>query len=589
MMKATRRSVSQGIGCAAFGMLALAPVTASAGTMAVNTATMTEALDGQCSLLEAIHALNAKAKFNECNPGTGAVTITLPVNLGPFIIPPAPGALFISEPVTLTSAVANTRATIKLDPNGSTSQAIWVGPSSANTAVTLQDLTIDGTGSLYAVGIFGIGIGGSTLTVNRCEVDWWPGGGIVADSLTLNVTGSSVHENGGSDSATAPLQGGGIYVSDYLDNVPSVFNLSNSTVFGNLASYGGGVFYSGKGHSKIVNSSLFMNHGDYGSAIASMSPSAIIDITASTIAWNVAAVSGAGQGPSIFNLRETILAHNSVSIEELPSPSNWDRNSKIATLTDSLIADTKSFSSDSISGQIVIGKSSGKNLKNTDPTKIVVVDVSYGPPDLGGPTLDNPPMARLPPGSPAIDALTSSTQTTDERGYRRGIGAGYDIGAFEYDPNAQAESMVRVEAPKNGAISNVSNVPNFTPSFNTNPPVGTGIKFTPNAGLTKNASFILRVPLVVGAGDTLRISTQYGPAAGTYDVAVRKPPETTFTFVGTIALYGPSPVQTLFELPIPDSVGPQDYAKMDVQFTLSGKSSRSSNTFLYLDSATFHH
>ena len=242
-----------------------------------------------------------------------------------------------------------------------------------------------------------------------------------------------------------------------------------------------------------------------------------------------------------------------------------------------------SYSSDGTSGQISVTTFSGINVKGVAPGTNILSDVSYGIPDLGGSSLNNVPMAFLPAGSPAIDVLSSSAQSTDQRGYPRGIGGRFDIGSFEYNANAEAESMVLDGAPSHGAITHVSNVPGFTPATRE------GIKFTPDTGLTTNASFVLRVPLILGAGEFIKISTQVGPAAGTYQVSVRKQGDSTFTNVGQLALYGQSPLATIVDLPIPGTVQIQGYSTVDVQFALTGKDRRSSNNFLYLDSATFHH
>ena len=83
----------------------------------------------------------------------------------------------------------------------------------------------------------------------------------------------------------------------------------------------------------------------------------------------------------------------------------------------------------------------------------------------------------------------------------------------------------------NGAVTHVSNVPGFTPAG------GTGIKFTPKAGLTNNASFTVRLPLVAGAGPSLSLIAQYGPTAGNYQVGIRKNFNDSFTPIGTMNLY----------------------------------------------------
>ena len=576
MLTTTRWVASVAARSALFVALGVAPSKASAGTMVVNTGAMTSAKDGKCSLVEALQALNTKATVNECSPGSGPVIITLPTNVGVLTISTGLKNIGITQPVTLQSAVANTKVTIRVDPAAFTSEAILINPTNNNTTVTLQDLTIDGTNAEVWSGIYGMGGGsGNKIVLNRCEVEFWKSGGIDVNGYTLNIDQSYIHDNGANNL-------GGVDVSDWPPNV-GVFNISRSTIFNNSAPVGGGIIYDGTGHSTIVNSSILSNTASLGSAIATTQASAVIDITASTIAWNTATTSGAGQGPGTYNLTETLLANNTVSTSSGDLPSAWDRNSPIANVSNSLIDSMTSYSSDGTSGQISVTKSSGINVRNVAPGTNILSDVSYGIPDLGGSSLNNVPMSFLIAGSPAIDVLPSSTQATDQRGYPRGIGGHFDIGSFEYNPNAEAESMVPDGAPSHGAISHVSNVPGFTPAS------GEGIKFTPNTGLTTNANFVLRVPLILGAGEFIKISAQIGPASGTYQVSVRKQGDSIFTNVGQLALYGQSPFASTVDLPIPSSVQIQGYSTVDVQFALIGKDRRSSNNFLYLDSATFHH
>lgn len=208
MMKRRRTFVSFAIGSSLSIVLGLVATKASAGTMTVNTHDMTLAAEGKCSLLEALQALNTKATVNECNPGTGAVTISLRTDVGDYVIPQNLG---IWQPVTLGSAVKNTKVNIRLDAGAFTSEAILVAPANNNTTVTLRDLNISGwDNSLFVNAIFAIGLGGDTLVLDHCDVGGWQGGAILADGFTLNVKNSYVHENG----QQRPF-GGGIAVNDW--------------------------------------------------------------------------------------------------------------------------------------------------------------------------------------------------------------------------------------------------------------------------------------------------------------------------------------------------------------------------------------
>jgi hypothetical protein len=118
--------------------------------------------------------------------------------------------------------------------------------------------------------------------------------------------------------------------------------------------------------------------------------------------------------------------------------------------------------------------------------------------------------------------------------------------------------------------------------------VGAGIRFTPNAGLTSNASFVVKVPLVNGGGSSLKVSVQVGKTSGNNRVAIRDDVDTAFTSLGTISLYAGTAAQRKFTLPITDfNLQPGDDDTMFVQFTLVSKDRNSSSNLLNLDSVTF--
>jgi hypothetical protein len=58
----------------------------------------------------------------------------------------------------------------------------------------------------------------------------------------------------------------------------------------------------------------------------------------------------------------------------------------------------------------------------------------------------------LPPSSPVLDVLSTLSPAVDERGFTRGVSKStgltgsnlFDIGAFEFDPNTETETMVLV-------------------------------------------------------------------------------------------------------------------------------------------------
>jgi hypothetical protein len=66
------------------------------------------------------------------------------------------------------------------------------------------------------------------------------------------------------------------------------------------------------------------------------------------------------------------------------------------------------------------------------------------------------PAVVLPASSPAIDFLGSLNLTTDQRGFPRSVNTGHsntvDIGAFEYDPNTQAETLANAGSSASVAV-----------------------------------------------------------------------------------------------------------------------------------------
>ncbi len=88
-------------------------------------------------------------------------------------------------------------------------------------------------------------------------------------------------------------------------------------------------------------------------------------------------------------------------------------------------------------GQNLLSSISGSNIPSSPlPAGITLVnDLHLAPLGYyGGPTRTMPPL----PGSPAIDAGGSTTESTDQRGLPRVAGAAVDIGAVEHIPGSDA-------------------------------------------------------------------------------------------------------------------------------------------------------
>lgn len=226
-------------------------------TIVVTTTAQETAVDGNCSLEEAILAANTDTAVDACPAGSGADTIVL-----------AAGATY-----TLTSA-ANT--------------------TGAGLPVVDSDITIDGNGATVtrstAPGTPGFRIftqSAGTLTLDRVTVsngdvpaiNGQPGigGGIDNAAGTLIVTDSTISGNRVEPGGGVDGRGGGVFV-----NGP--FTLTDSTVSGNVAagsggSVGGGIIVRPGAPATITSSTFAGNSGNNGADLETEAAGGVITDT----------------------------------------------------------------------------------------------------------------------------------------------------------------------------------------------------------------------------------------------------------------------------------------------------------------------
>ena len=228
----------------------------------------------------------------------------------------------------------------------------------------------------------------------------------------------------------------------YTDTGGGILNrgtlvLTDTTVSGNQAPYGGGLYNAGESKATIERTLFSGNKALSGSAMYVWGNLQLInttihgnnfpgftggrcavrvektaDILFSTITDNLSTYYEAGlcrASGAILTLRGTILAGNKqIGVSASNNCSYGDPITKLYNIED---ADTCNFSPDT-------------NLINTDP--------KLGPlQDNGGPTLTR----ALAADSPAIDYVRVNTGVTvDQRGFTRPVGPWADIGAYEYEP-----------------------------------------------------------------------------------------------------------------------------------------------------------
>lgn len=384
--------------------------------------------DGLCSLVEAIQQANDTASglvHSDCEQGDTALpdTIMLPAG-AEFTLNPASGAecfpafadgnviaLGLSVLPAITSAIT-------IEGNGSTIQRAEtaancriltvVDDSNDNGALTLNDATIhNGVASGANPGPTTHGGGlltdGAVVTLNRVTVadnrapsEFSSGGGVY-----INQAGAALTLNHSTVSGNSALRGGGIYC-----NVGSL-TLNHSTVSGNSATAAGGGLWT-KCPSTLTHSSLVANTA--GSA------SGIIVTSATTFLRNTLIAANSGDGPNCA-ISGRIGVTVTLELEGL-------------NLTDD----------DGVQSLCGLTVAPDLVLNSVDPSG-TLGDLA----DNGGATRTH----ALLDGSSAIDSATDAgdacgtgVNVSDQRGIPRPLGGGdsgsaqCDVGAYELEPTA---------------------------------------------------------------------------------------------------------------------------------------------------------
>ncbi len=254
-------------------LMLVGPRPVEAATITVDTLMATTAVDGQCSLPEAVQNATTDAATNaDCAAGAGSDTITFAVDgtitLTAALNVSAGGALVIDgsgRSVILSGGTTNKILT----GLGSTLEvralAFTDGFAVNGAAITMQ------SGSLTIID--------STFTSNVATTT---GGAVRALASTATIRGSTFSGNDGGQA------GGAIS----LEGVTSA-TITNTTVSGNsvgaLAAQGGGIFALGGASATLTNVTIVGNTATTGGGIRS---DGAVDITNTIIADNTA-----GTGP----------------------------------------------------------------------------------------------------------------------------------------------------------------------------------------------------------------------------------------------------------------------------------------------------
>jgi predicted outer membrane repeat protein/parallel beta-helix repeat protein len=318
------------------------------------------------------------------------------------------------------------------------------------TGSTITDNTADGNGGgVYAYSVYGdISITDSTISGNSAGYiggGFYLGSDIGAEGGSVTITRTTIANN------TAVDEGGGLYLYDVYVPV----TVRNSTISGNTAEYGGGIYFS----------------SSQGGATAALI------IENSTISGNSASVDGGGIwfGDSAYDLElvmTTITANTAAgdgdgiyfNVPEVPGAAaakapRADRTGPKGTATPRPTRERGPRASvagtQSATGTIIWGNgtedlggtatlTSTKNVIGTKAAGITVTGTALATDPLLGPLTDNggPTQTHaLLVGSPAIDAGPTPVPTFpgneyDQRGpdYTRAVNGTTDIGAYEVQP-----------------------------------------------------------------------------------------------------------------------------------------------------------
>jgi hypothetical protein len=318
-------------------------------------------VDGVCTLPDAIIAANSNMGVGGCDPGSGADTIELTVDVtltGVAVEPPG-------EPDHGPNGLQSIISDITINGNGHTISRSGAAPDfrifrvGTSGDLTLNNLTITGgqltigtleTGSGGGIRVYGgnltltdviltgnhaaqfggalehvngtVTITDSTFTNNTASnggaIDTWATG--TGASATISITNTTIDNN------DAVTNGGGIFVGG--GSAPSIVELTNVELTNNTTSVlGGGIFFRGSTAAtmtgEITNTTIAGNQAGSGGGIYSDIGGATdvtVTVLNSTISNNTATSGGAG----IFNNTTTVNVYQSTLSSNVSSGDGGD-------------------------------------------------------------------------------------------------------------------------------------------------------------------------------------------------------------------------------------------------------------------------
>jgi len=417
---------------------------AQSTTIAVNSPADSLAIDGNCTLREAIIAANTDTAVDACPAGSGADIV---------MVPPDTYTLTLVGPGEDAAATGDLDLTASVELLGSPAGAI-----------------VDGNGADRVVDIDPVHTGGVVVGITNITVRNGAGvtqGGGIRNAGTLTLTSSRVSSSTASG-AGVDIQGGGIYNGGSLQLIASTVDGNTASAFASLpipsgSSFGGGIHSEG-GPLIVTDSSIRDNVATLGTFLGQDAAGGGIDcggsvltLLRSTVSGNFAfgappvspGVGGGISGCSGTIVNGTISGNHAVTgneivvfggtltfsnstidadIETGGGPTLVFRNTIVGLCRNNLGGGFTTIADDYNLDASDTCNMSGTDLRGVDP--------------LLGPLADNggPTQTRMPqPGSPASDAGNPGVagsgglacEATDQRGVARPVGPRCDIGAFE--------------------------------------------------------------------------------------------------------------------------------------------------------------
>jgi hypothetical protein len=264
-----------------------------------------------CTLAAAITAANIDAESGDCPAGSGADTLVLPVG-GTLTLTGVDNSTYGETGlpvVTSTITIAGQGSMLQRDTTATDFRILAVG---GGGDLTVEALTLRG-GIAEPFRGGGVANYGGSLTLTNSTVSGNSAvcGGGVYNTSSLTLTNSTVSGN-------SAFCGGGVYNTGSL-------TLSNSTISGNSADdAGGGVFNFAS--LTLVHSTLFGNSAFCGGGAYNAGTLSLIN---STLSGNMASCSGGG----VYNFSGTLTVTNSTLSGNTADGNGGGMSNLIGTLT----------------------------------------------------------------------------------------------------------------------------------------------------------------------------------------------------------------------------------------------------------------